>query len=94
MIVRISDLADSFLAADGLQITVVLGLLVFVLYFRKLLGLGSILSTWARMAMFSAVVLMLLVITGIVPHLDLGAGRSLVDRGTEIAATLIEVIRT
>lgn len=74
------------------QTTVVLVLLVGVLYFRKALGLGSVLADWAGRVMFSAIVLVILLVTGIVPRINVDAARSLLSRGLDLASRLVGVI--
>lgn len=85
--------AIEFIGVGGLQTTVVLGLLIAVLYFRKALGLGSVLSSWARMVSFSLVVLLGLVLIGVVPKIDVDAGQAAVSTVVEAVRSVWEVLR-
>lgn len=89
---QILDPVLELFANSGVQTTVVLALAVAVVYFRKALGLGSLLSDWVGKLVFSLVILIFLLLTGIVPGLDVAAAMSLVDRGFDLGRTVLSSI--
>lgn len=81
-----------FVSAGGVQTTVVLILAVAVVDFRKALGLRSLLSGWVGKLVCSLIVLIILLLTRIVPGLDVAAAVSLVDRGLDPGRTVRQSI--
>lgn len=73
-----------FMPAGSVQTTVVLMLLVGVLYFRKALGIGSVLADWVGRVVFTMVVLLGLLITGIIPRVNVDAAASLIGRVVDL----------
>jgi len=70
------------------QLGLVIGFVAVGLYWRKMLGLGSIFATWGGRIAFTAVVIGVLLALGISDGLDVDAA---MDLGNEIAAIGKEV---
>lgn len=66
------------------QTTVVLTLLILIVYFRKAIGLGSVLADWTGRITFALGVLVVLLVSGIISGIDVGAA-------LEVARTILEV---
>lgn len=79
MIFETLESALGVLLGDGGQTTVILVLAVAILYFRKAVGLGSMLADWTGKVVFSLGVLLALLVTGIVPGINVQAAISLAE---------------
>lgn len=86
------DTALNWFTGGGLQTTVIVTLLLAIVYFRKALGLGSVLADWIGRFVFSMAVLLVLLVTGIVPGLNLDVLFSYVESIIELAFRAFEWI--
>lgn len=80
-----------FVLGSNVQTTVVLVLLIAILYFRKALGLGSILADWTGRLIFSLGVLLVLLVTGVIPGINIDALLGLLETGREL---VLEAVAT
>ena len=81
-----------FMPTGSIQLTVVLVLLVAVLYTRRLMNAGSLLADWVSRVAFSMIVLIVLLLTGIVPGLDVAAAQRWMARLVDGAMRIVEVV--
>jgi hypothetical protein len=71
------DTIASWVFGGAGQAGLAIALLAVVLYWRRALGLGRLLSTWGGRVVFAAATLGVLLLLGIVPTLDLGRASAL-----------------
>lgn len=86
------DSALEWAMGGGGRTTIVLVLLIAVVYFRKALGLGSILADWVGRVIFTLVVFVLLLVTGIVPGVNLDAAMDLLNTALDLFEVVLEVV--
>lgn len=88
--------AVAWLTGGNGRLALGVALLAVALYYRKALGLGRILQTWAGRVAFSAVAVGVLLILGIIPGINVdtavGYAEQLVDLGGQLIAELREVV--
>jgi hypothetical protein len=80
-------------AGDNARLAVGIALLAVALYYRKALGLGSLLQTWAGRAATSAVVLGILLVLGIIPGINVEAAIGYADQLAGVAGDLVPQLR-
>lgn len=94
MLERAFDSVLGFVGADAAQTSAVLALILIAIYMRRAMGLGSTLSDWTSKLVFTLIVLALLLLTGIVPGINVGAAIGLVEGAVSVVADLIGVFLT
>lgn len=86
MIETIVDTVAGLIGATGLQTGVLAFLAAVGLYSRKALGLGSLLAGWVRTVSVVAIVLVVLLATGVLEGIDVDATISLVRTVWDVLA--------
>lgn len=86
LLAGVADQVAALLGLGGLPTAVIVFLAAAVLYVRKALGLGGLLADWASKLMFALVVLIILLLSGVVPTLNL-------DRAIELVGYVIELVQ-
>jgi len=81
-----------FVLGGRVQTTVILILLIGVVYFRKALGIGSLLGDWVGKITFTLVVLIVLLVSGIIPGINVSAVLWIVDRGLDLGWSVVDFI--
>lgn len=82
----------TWLLGDTGRAMMVLVLAVAALYFRRALGLGTVLASWIGRIAFVLVVLAILLAIGVIPTLDVGALFGVVETVIELGKAVWEVV--
>lgn len=76
----VAELLEWFLGSTAGQVGLAVGLLAVGLYWRKLIGAGSLMQSWGSRVVFSAVAVGALLLLGVITGVD-------VARATELGTT-------
>lgn len=92
MIEELIRIGVDAIGANGIPIATVSVLAVAVLYGRRGLQAGTRVALWARMGLVVLAVLAVLLVTGIVPTIDVGALLDLVGSAVDVVSSLVGAV--